>query len=201
MNNEIVRLTTLNASHRVILLHGWGAEADDLLPIGESLMKDCSTPLELVSMNAPYKQSQGIGREWYPLFPPDWTKVPSAISKLQSRIRDISSDEIPIEKTFLFGFSQGAAMALSSGCDLPVAGLIICSGYPHPDWNVPFKMPPVLLSHGQYDEVVPLEASRKIQQMIASKTTEVEVEIFSGGHEIPKRLMPTFIDFINKLIL
>jgi hypothetical protein len=42
----------------------------------------------------------------------------------------------------LFGFSQGGAMALDSGCALPIAGLISCSGYPHPNLGSPTATSP-----------------------------------------------------------
>ena len=36
-----------NAKARLVLLHGWGADADDLLMLGEVLAQDTPTPLEL----------------------------------------------------------------------------------------------------------------------------------------------------------
>ena len=198
MNNQIVRLTTLNSSHRLILLHGWGANAEDLIPLGKNLRNECSRALEIVALNAPNQQSQGIGREWYPLFPADWSKLPSAIESLQARIRAIATEIIPLEKTVILGFSQGGAMTLASGCDLPLAGLICCSAYPHPEWNVPLKMPPVLLSHGQFDEIVPYKATKKLQEMISKKGLEVKMELFAGGHEIPNDLIQSFINSMNK---
>ena len=198
MNNQIVRLTTPNSSHRLILLHGWGANAEDLIPLGKSLRKICSKQLEIVSLHAPNQQNQGPGREWYPLFPSDWTKLPFEVSSLQIRIRDLATEIIPLEKTVIMGFSQGGAMALAAGCDLPVAGLIGCSAYPHPGWEAPLKMPPVLLSHGQFDEVVPCEATKNLQKLINRKGLEVKVEVFAGGHEIPLNLIPIFINSLNR---
>tara|TARA_Y100001968_G_scaffold326136_1_gene368645 strand:+ start:10623 stop:11228 length:606 start_codon:yes stop_codon:yes gene_type:complete len=198
MNNEFVRLTTLNPSYRLILLHGWGANAQDLIPLGKNLQESCSRRLEIVSLNAPHQQDQGLGREWYRLFPPDWMQLPSAVSSLEDRVKAIATEKIPLNKTVILGFSQGGAMALASGCKLPLAGLICCSAYPHPGWNVPLKMPPLFLSHGQYDEVVPYEAAQKLEQMISNQGLEIEVQTFYGGHEIPLDLYKNFTNFLNK---
>ena len=78
MNNELVCLNTPDASHRLILLHGWGADAHDLVPIGKQLIEPISACVELVALQAPYQHPEGFGRQWYGLFPSDWAAVPSS---------------------------------------------------------------------------------------------------------------------------
>ena len=102
MNNELVCLNTTKASHRLILLHGWGADAEDLIPLGQNLINNLKKTTELISLRAPNLHPQGIGRQWYPLFPPDWTVVPGEIRNLQARINKIISSQIPIEKTAIY---------------------------------------------------------------------------------------------------
>ena len=81
-------------------------------------------------------------------------------------------------------------MALASGCALPFAGLIGCSAYPHPAWGPPRERPPVLLSHGTTDEVVPYLASQELLRSLKKSQIEVELTSFEGGHEIPRELIP-----------
>ena len=122
---------------RLVLLHGWGATAADLQPLGEQLAAQHPEPLDIVCLEAPEPHPQPGGRQWYGLFPSDWDAVPNAVQQLTTRLLGLSRDGIPLERTVLFGFSQGGAMALSCGCSLPLAGVISCSGYPHPDWQPP----------------------------------------------------------------
>tara|TARA_Y100001968_G_scaffold143320_1_gene130942 strand:+ start:1102 stop:1707 length:606 start_codon:yes stop_codon:yes gene_type:complete len=198
MDNELVCLNTTDASHRLILLHGWGADAEDLMPIGEKLKLHLQKKVEIISLRAPYSHPQGIGRQWYPLFPADWSLVPFEIEKLKLRIRNVASQNIPLEKTAILGFSQGGAMALASGSELAMAGLICCSSYPHPNWSPPLIMPPIFLTHGSHDEVVPPLAIDKIKEILKNNKSDLDIELFEGGHEIPEPLFNKFQLFLNK---
>ena len=173
------------ARARLVLLHGWGADAGDLMPLGQSLAEAISTPLELVALQAPQLQTQGSGRQWYGLFPADWAAVPAAVEALKERINNLSSGEIPVEATVLLGFSQGGAMAVAAGCDLPLAGLIACSAYPHPNWQAPVIRPPVLLLHGRNDDVVPYSAAVALNNDLSQGDQTCDVFSFDNGHAIP----------------
>tara|TARA_Y100001968_G_scaffold29136_1_gene22541 strand:- start:497 stop:1102 length:606 start_codon:yes stop_codon:yes gene_type:complete len=198
MNNELVCLNTPDASHRLILLHGWGADAEDLLPLGEQLICQLTKKTEIIALRAPGIHPQGIGKQWYPLFPTDWSAVPIAIDNLKERIQDIASPRIPLKKTAILGFSQGAAMTLESGCDLPLAGLICCSAYPHSNWLAPKSIPPIFLTHGKNDEIVPAMALQKILSLLEKHNELIDIELFDGGHEIPQYLIPKFQLFLEK---
>ena len=76
-------------------------------------------------------------------------------------------------------------MALHVGCDLPLAGVISCSGYPHPGWKPPSTRPPVLLLHGRNDDVVPAAAAKKLFELLSPGSNECSLKIFAGGHTIP----------------
>lgn len=181
------------ARHRLVLLHGWGADADDLMPLGTALTADLDHPVEQVALRAPQLHPQGVGRQWYGLFPANWEAVPDARQELADRLQDLARTGLPLEATVVLGFSQGAAMALVSGCDLPLAGLIACSGYPHPGWTPPCHRPPVLLLHGRRDEVVPFSASENLQ-MLLNRNTKAEKAVLRAteeGHTIAASAIPT----------
>ena len=173
------------ARARLVLLHGWGADAGDLMPLGQALAEAIATPLELVALQAPQLQTQGSGRQWYGLFPADWAAVPAAVEALKERIHNLSSEGIPLEATVLLGFSQGGAMAVAAGCDLPLAGLIACSAYPHPNWQAPVIRPPVLLLHGRHDDVVPHSAALALNNDLSQSNQTCDVFSFDNGHAIP----------------
>ena len=185
MAADLLRQPTTQARARLVLLHGWGADAGDLMPLGQALAEAIATPLELVALQAPQLQTQGSGRQWYGLFPADWAAVPDAVERLKQRINNLGSTEIPLNATVLLGFSQGGAMAMAAGCDLPLAGLIACSAYPHPNWQAPVIRPPVLLLHGRHDEVVPHSAALTLKQELGQSNQACDLFSFDNGHAIP----------------
>ncbi|WP_115119941.1 dienelactone hydrolase family protein [Synechococcus sp. UW105] len=186
-----------DAQARLVLLHGWGADADDLLILGEALVRQTRTALDVVALPAPELHPQGMGRQWYGLFPAEWEAVPAAQEHLKARLLELANDGLPLQATVVLGFSQGAAMALATGTTLPLAGLIACSGYPHPNWNPPIQRPPVLLIHGLQDEVVPASAVDELSRRLAKSQAELNLETFHGGHTIPESVFPTICKTID----
>ncbi len=192
MNDDVICLGASGANHRLVLLHGWGADAEDLLPLGRELSECNGKPLlEVVALRAPQLHPEGFGRQWYGLYPANWPEVPGAIRDLQARIQAINNgSSIPLRRTVALGFSQGGAMAIDSCCGLPLAGVIGCSAYPHPGWIPPQKRPPVLLFHGQQDDVVPYAASEQLIRSLRTYEGKEELVNFEGGHEIPQVIIP-----------
>ena len=168
-----------------MLLHGWGADAEDLMPLGDELANASAVPTECIGLQAPEPHPGGQGKQWYGLFPADWQAVPEAVSQLRTRIEELDLARIPLSRTVLIGFSQGGAMALHVGCSLPLAGVIGCSAYPHPEWRPPTNRPPVLLLHGIHDDVVPAAAAEKLLALLKSGSNACHLATFSGGHTIP----------------
>jgi len=193
----------LDASRRLVLLHGWGADADDLLDLGELLV---GPEVSVVALRAPLPHPGGMGRQWYDLLPqPDWTALPAARDDLRSRLEELGGS-VPLSKTAVLGFSQGAAMALDVATGvggeespgLPLAALIACSGYPHPDW-VPGGLPmKILLTHGEQDPMVPFAASEALERMLQEAGGSVRRISFRGGHGIDPVLFPAMRAFLEE---
>ena len=193
MHHEYVSIGSQNSSHRIILLHGWGADADDLLPIGKSIICNSCFEFELISLKAPNFRPNDMGRQWYSLFPPDWNEAEVAVNKLLDTLKAFDETKISLKKTVLLGFSQGGAMALDTGLRLNIGLVISCSGYSHPKWD-PVKNNPVLLSHGLHDEVVPINASREILKRLENeKNLNNELHEYNCSHTIH----PDFIEVVR----
>lgn|GEM_PF-2535011 len=178
----------------VLLLHGRAAEAKTIFSI-EGLL---DPEFRVIAIQAPFDSELG-GFEWFP---------PEAESMLETKnIRPVNKSErmltrdiqFHVERTgsqnsplFLWGFSQGAAMALLIGLrgTIQTTGIIPMSGFlPNSvrgwkQWNTNLR---VLLAHGSNDEVLSKEASQKTRIFLESKSVAVEyVEYYEykGRHKM-----------------
>jgi len=85
-------------------------------------------------------------------------------------------------------------MAIDAGFKLNFGLIVACSGYPHPNWDVGEKFSPLIISHGLFDDVVPIDASRIIYKKVKSNSPKFcELIEFDGIHQIDSNL----IDFIS----
>lgn len=201
-DGQAIHLGPPRAARRLVLLHGWGADADDLLDLAELLVPP---EVSVVALRAPEPHPAGMGRQWYPLLwsdmvpEPLWETVPAAREALRRRLLALA-DTVPLEQTALLGFSQGAAMALdgATGGDrpLPLACLIACSGYPHRDWQPRADGMPVLLTHGREDPVVPSHLCDRVERLLQDASIPVSRHDFTGGHGIDPALIPAMATFL-----
>ena len=186
---EVLSLNSESATNRLVLLHGWGADASDLLPVGKLLTERLKDHFEIVSLSAPQPHPSGSGRQWYPLYPHEWEQVPKAVLDLEKRLNNLCFKQIPLNKTLLLGFSQGGAMALELATRNKFGGVFALSSYPHPDWKPLKEMPPIFLCHGNIDQVVPKSASQRSFDILLNNGIKSELYFFDGGHEINNDLI------------
>jgi len=199
-DGQSIRLEPAQPRRRLVLLHGWGADADDLLDLGSALLAEDGQAGEvsLVALRAPEPHPGGFGRQWYDLQQPEWPGLGAARSNLRQRLQELALT-VPLERTAVLGFSQGAAMAVDVilGEGLPVAALIACSGYPHPGWQAAANpRARTMLTHGEQDPVVPMAASQAIEDLVRRAGGQVQSISFAGGHGIDPHLLPELRAFL-----
>ena len=190
---EALQSGPADTGKRLVLLHGWGADADDLIELGRQL---CGERRQLLALRAPQPHPGGFGRQWYDLQNPSWPDLPRARLALRSRLEALGRS-LPLEHTVLLGFSQGAAMALDGGSELALEGIVSCSGYPHPGWQAKPAMAKVLLTHGKNDPVVPYAASEELLRLLQLQQARVELVSSAGQHGIDAELLPAIRRFID----
>jgi phospholipase/carboxylesterase len=76
--------------------------------------------------------------------------------------------------------------------------VIGCSGYPHPGWRPQLPLPPVLLTHGREDPVVPCAASAELHRLWLEAGGASELLTFAGGHGIDPALFPALRTFLQR---
>ncbi len=191
-----------NPIGRLIALHGWGSNAQDLASLAPYL--DLQN-FQCLFPNAPMPHPQAPdGLMWYDL---------SDLSQRQGldQSRQILTDwmrsletttDTPLSQTILAGFSQGGAMTLDVGSHLDVAGLIVLSGYLHPPEIRPFPktFPPILMVHGRQDPVVPLAAAQYARDQLTQAGATVEYHEFDMGHEIQPQVLTLIQAFIHHVV-
>ena len=184
---------------RLVLLHGWGANAEDLLALGQQLMAGLG---DVVALDAP--EAHGAvpnGYQWYDLssgdFQTGWPGSRQAVLDLNKRLAAFASSHHGVP-TVVLGFSQGAAMALEVNVAFPLVGIVACSGYPHPghDRNPPAV--PVLLIHGRQDPVVPVQASRFLLMDIQAQGGNARLECFDCEHTITAEALSPMRRFLEQ---
>ena len=200
INHEFVSISSQTATHRIILIHGWGADSNDLLTVGKEITDKINFDLEVISLRAPGLHPSGQGRQWYGLYPHNWNEAAVEVNKLTITLKKFDTDKIPLNKTILLGFSQGAAMAIDAGFKLNLGLIVSCSGYPHPNWTPEKKCPPLIISHGLFDDVVPIDASRIIYEKVKSKSSKFcKFLEFDGFHQIDSNLINFISSNINNI--
>jgi phospholipase/carboxylesterase len=187
------------AKRLVVFLHGYGADGNDLIEIGRA-WQDMLPDTAFVSPHAPNPCGQApMGREWFPLTfrNPDerWTGCNAASPALNQFLdAELARRKLPPSALALVGFSQGTMMALHTGLRRAAApaaivgysGMFVLPGT-SPDavaTEVKSK-PPVLLVHGDQDELIPVTALLMGSQALAALEVPVEWHISPGvGHGI-----------------
>jgi len=188
------------AKQLVVLLHGYGADGNDLIEIGrawQGLLPDAA----FVSPHAPRPCGQApMGREWFPLTFRDpherWTGVNAAAPVLNAFLdAELARRQLPPSALALVGFSQGTMMALHVGLRRAAApaaivgysGMLVAPEDIDPDtFAAEIKArPPVLLIHGDQDDLIPVQAVFHAAQGLAALDIPAEWHISHGiGHGI-----------------
>ena len=158
------------ARQLVVFLHGYGADGNDLIEIGRA-WQGLLPSAAFVSPHAPRPCGQApVGREWFPLTfrDPDerWLGVNAAAPVLNSFLdAELQRHNLPASALALVGFSQGTMMSLHVGLRRAIAPAAIV-GYSGmlvtPEKGDPATFaaeirsrPPVLLVHGDEDQLIP----------------------------------------------
>lgn len=177
----------------VVLLHGYGADGQDLAglahPLGQVLPHAAFR-----APNAPEPcRVNPMGRQWFPI---PWidgaseaemsTSFAASLEKLYRFLDAAMAEEgLSAEATALVGFSQGTMMSLYAGPRRPegVAGIVGFSGRLVGGETLAAEAqakPPVLLVHGDRDEVLPVACLEEARAGLAAAGFDVSAHVSPG---------------------
>jgi phospholipase/carboxylesterase len=210
------------AGPMLVLLHGYGAPGDDLVPLARQLAVDPSVRFAFPA--APHVLEMGLGgsgRAWWHLDMAELqravmkndletltSRVPDGLAEARTAINgllDVLEQEHAVsrDKLVLGGFSQGAMLAtdVALRAERAPAALAILSGslIAKAEWLPLMKARaslPVLQSHGRADPVLSFQIAETLRQELTAAGVTVEFIPFNGGHGIPNGA----VEALSKLV-
>jgi len=189
----------------VVLLHGYGALPDDMVPIARGL--GSSTPTTFVVPTSPrIWRPGGDGRAWFERAAPDASaQIERARDEVEALLEHLRAEGH--ERVVIAGFSQGASLsievALHEGeLGTPLTALIALSGRNLPRFRrrwAALNGLPMLLSHGRVDPVIPFFSGARIAAQAQEAGAELTFIPFDGAHELPLPLRAEVRAFLATL--
>jgi predicted esterase len=169
----------------VVLLHGAGGGARDILPIMQA---------EAERRGWAVLVPQSAGASWDFIvhrFGPDVGMLDQALAA--------TFELLPVDpsRIAISGFSDGGSYALTLGLingGLFSSVLAFSPGFIGPgEWQ---GIPRIFISHGRQDSVLPIErCGRRIAAALRQQNYPLHYEEFSGGHVVPTQVVTQAMDF------
>jgi phospholipase/carboxylesterase len=178
----------------LVLLHGRGADEHDLAPLFDIL--DPERRLLCVAPRGPLSLPPG-GAHWYavkrvgfpdqPTFRPTWATLQAWFDALP----------VPVERTVVGGFSQGAVMSyalgLAAGRPRPAA-ILALSGFLPTVEGLELDLAgraglPVAIGHGTYDPIIPVDLGRDARRRLEEAGLDVTWRESPMDHTIDPRFL------------
>lgn len=177
-----------DATKALIMLHGRGATAEDIMGLAGHLT------VQDFSLVAP----QATNHSWYPysfLAPPDQNEpwLSSALTVLDAVVSDLNKEGITSDRVYFLGFSQGACLTLEfvarnarkwGGAIAFTGGLIGDKIYPE-NYKGDFQGTPIFIGTSDPDPHVPVNRVLSSAKILRSMNANVTEKVYPGmGHSI-----------------
>ena len=198
----------------VLFLHGYGADGADLLGLAEPLAPHLPDTV-FIAVDAPSRSmANPMGFQWFPIPWIDGSSEAAAAEGLRHSaklldgfIDKVLADEgLTPDRLVLFGFSQGTMMSLhvAPRRQDPVAGIVGFSGrlmMPETLEAETLSRPPILLIHGDADDVVPFEEMKLAAEALQAAEFEVYGQVMEGtAHGIAPDGLSAALGFMHQML-
>ncbi|HWP57998.1 MAG TPA: alpha/beta hydrolase-fold protein [Candidatus Acidoferrales bacterium] len=197
----------------ILALHGWGANALDLLGLAPHL---CGGRFLVICPQGTIAVPVGpelVGYGWFPLRlggPPDIPAIVEARESVEAFF-DQCVKRYPIDanKVVVLGFSQGGALSYVLGLNRPerfAAVVAISTWLPEELVRREFFMerrakPAVLVQHGSRDELVDVDRARESVEKLRELKLPVTYREYDIGHEISPRSLGELSVWLEEKVL
>jgi len=182
----------------VVFLHGYGADGADLLGLADPLAPHMPDTV-FVAPNAPERcMTNPMGYQWFPIPWLDGSSEEASELSMRQAVDDLNGyldsvleeEGISPAQMVLVGFSQGTMISLhvAPRRAASVAGVVGFSGrllQPETLADEVVSKPPILLIHGDQDDVVPPQSMPDAGNALVAEGFEVFAHVSKGtGHGI-----------------
>ena len=193
----------------VILLHGIGADAFDLIPLAKYWALTLKKT-KFYSLHAPYLcKLTPSGKQWFDLEDRDQTRIlkeielikPMIITFLKKKLKDYN---LQYKDLILVGFSQGTMVALNLTLTMKeeVRGVLGYSGGVILTKSGKIEIiskPNICLVHGKNDEVVPKKMMETTKIILKDNNIDVDTHLIENlGHSIDQNGLEIGQNFLVK---
>lgn len=190
----------------LVLLHGRGANEDDLLGLARYL----DPRLLIITVRAPFDFPFG-GYTWYDLQEvgaPDLQQFNESYERLSQFIGDVKQHyPVDPERLFLLGFSMGSVMSFALSLTKPetVKGVIAHSGYVPENTPLTFQWKKLtgvsfFVAHGIHDPVIGVNFGRRAHELLSATEADLTYKEYPIGHQVSEQSLSDFSAWLkNKL--
>ncbi len=190
----------------IILLHGRGANEDDLLGLAPFL----DPRFFVVAARAPFLFPHG-GATWYDMLTvgsPEPRQFMESYEKLVQFVDDVKRF-YPVDphQLYLLGFSMGTVMSYAYALTHPeaVRGVVAHSGYVPEDTPLSFawdrlKGKSFFVAHGTEDPVIGVEFARRARQLLSKTEATVAYHEYALPHSMSEESVQDFSQWLHGLI-
>jgi len=189
------------AEQLMLLFHGVGATALDLVPLGRVLAEEFPRAF-VVSVAAPAPSGSGGGREWFPVLDISEENRPGRVEAAlpafaEAVARWQAEAGVGRDAVALIGFSQGGIMALESTRDRPaIAGRVISiAGRFAKLPATPNAEATLHMFHGKLDPVIPYGYTVEAAQHLVAIGADITADVIPHlGHQINEDVAELLIE-------
>jgi phospholipase/carboxylesterase len=193
------RRTDVAVHPALILLHGRGADEEDLLGLSPSLDRR----FLILSVRAPYSFEYNGGFTWYDVDEvgtPEPAMFKSSYDKLSAFMSDALA-RYPVDKKhlYLLGFSMGTVMSYALSLTHPglFRGIVANSGYIAERTHLSYQWDQLhnsefFVTHGTNDPVIPVQFARRAKELLETARAHVEYKEYPMAHQISGESLQDF---------
>lgn len=176
--------SSIGGDTTLVLLHGAGSDERDLLGLAPEL----DPRLRIRSYRAPFEMGD-LGYVWFPIeFRTDGSRgFDGEASTASLKLLTAELERLGSDRLIVGGFSQGGMMAAAALMTRPdlVSAAWIMSGMllPNLAGSEPISRP-ILIQHGEFDPVIPIQAGNDLAEALTSQGHSVEFRRYPMAHQV-----------------